>query len=406
MKLLQTAQTKNQKTITSYFSIINEINILTKKYSELAKLLQHVQKENCDGVSSGVHISGLFSKLMANADKNCGKIPEGIRFSEVIQKFATSLFIYSGPLAYDFIQHNMPLVLPSLRTIQRSVNKKYKCISDGEFRFQELLDHLDIYQCPKVVSIGEDATRVIARIDYDSHTDRLVGFVLPVDNNGLPITDSFVATSFDAIERSFSTGRISKYAFVYMAQPLNNCAPPFILACLSSDNRFDTEDVLKRWKYIYTECEKLNIEVISFGADGDSREMKSMRVSSELLLKTSNPLLQYSPSSDLPIRTMPKAWTEWFILKHPTNIFYIQDTVHITVKMKSRLLKPSILLPMGNYTAGAHYLSIIKTTFHKGEHGIRERDLNQKDKQNYDSVLHITSSSTFQLLKDIPDGLY
>jgi len=41
-------------------------------------------------------------------------------------------------------------------------------------------------------SVGEDTTRVIGRVDYDSETDRCVDFVVPV--NGLPISDSFLAT--------------------------------------------------------------------------------------------------------------------------------------------------------------------------------------------------------------------
>lgn len=53
------------------------------------------------------------------------------------------------------------------------------------------------------MSISEDATRVIGRVDYDTETDRCVGFVLPVDQHGLPLIDSFTATSFSAIESMF-----------------------------------------------------------------------------------------------------------------------------------------------------------------------------------------------------------
>ena len=55
------------------------------------------------------------------------------------------------------------------------------------------------HKAPKVVSISEDATRVISRVDYDSETDHCVGFVLPTDQHGLPLLDSFVALSFSAI---------------------------------------------------------------------------------------------------------------------------------------------------------------------------------------------------------------
>ena len=36
--------------------------------------------------------------------------------------------------------------------------------------FDELFVHLIRYNAPKIITIGEDATRLIARVDYDSET--------------------------------------------------------------------------------------------------------------------------------------------------------------------------------------------------------------------------------------------
>ena len=72
---------------------------------------------------------------------------------------------------------------------------------------------------------------------------------------------------------------MAKYAFVYMAQPLSEGIPAFCLACMGTDNKFTAHHVLKRWKYIFSECKKRGIIVVSFGADGDSRELKAMQVS-------------------------------------------------------------------------------------------------------------------------------
>ena len=60
--------------------------------------------------------------------------------------------------------------------------------------------------------------RVIARMEYEQETDRLVGFVLTLGNEDLPISDSFIAVSFKAIQDAFLTASYAKYAFVYMAQ--------------------------------------------------------------------------------------------------------------------------------------------------------------------------------------------
>ena len=47
-----------------------------------------------------------------------------------------------------------------------------------------------------IVTISEDATRIIQRVEYDPNGDKCVGFVLPLDKCGVPINNTFLATSF------------------------------------------------------------------------------------------------------------------------------------------------------------------------------------------------------------------
>ncbi len=74
--------------------------------------------------------------------------------------------------------------------------------------------------------------------------------MLPSNKAGLPDIDRFQLVSFSGLENMFKTTAISKYAYVYMAQPIKEGVPAFSLACLGTDNKFTAEDVLKRWKYI------------------------------------------------------------------------------------------------------------------------------------------------------------
>lgn len=78
--------------------------------------------------------------------------------------------------------------------------------------------------------MAEDATKVIGRVDYDGETDKCVGFVLPSDENSLPMVDSFQAVSFTAVEKMFCENAVSKYAYVYMNRPLCSNVPPMCLA--------------------------------------------------------------------------------------------------------------------------------------------------------------------------------
>ena len=212
-------------------------------------------------------------------------------------------------------------------------------MNEGEFRFDGLAAHIAQHNTVSVVSIGEDATRIICRVEYDIRTDRCVGFVLPL-KNGLPEVDSFLATSIDAIEDMFANQTSAKYAYVFMAQPLDINVPVFCLACFGTSNKFTAEHVLLRWKCIYKECESRKIKVISFGGDGDSRIMKAMRVSTGLF---SNHILQETLLSPVQQVSYPTIWSEWFWMQRPSKVVFVQYTVHIAVKLKCRLLKPSTM---------------------------------------------------------------
>ena len=77
--------------------------------------------------------------------------------------------------------------------------------------------------------------------------DCCVGFILPLNDGGLFEIDSFLATSFRAFKEMFQNLTNAKYAYVYMAQSLDQSIPAFCLACFGTDNRFIAEHVLMRW---------------------------------------------------------------------------------------------------------------------------------------------------------------
>ena len=100
-----------------------------------------------------------------------------------------------------------------------------------------------------------------------------------------------------------------------MAQPLCSNAPPFCLACVGTDNKFTAMHMMQRWNYIVTESDQRNIAVLSFGGDGDSHLMKSMKVSSSFNAPPSDPLLTHIPSTTLlDSSIIPKGWADWFYI--------------------------------------------------------------------------------------------
>ena len=132
----------------------------------------------------------LLQELVTNAAENLKRNPTQRRHTEIIKKLYIFLFM-AGPSAYDLFHKNMPLALPSLSTVWQEIHKSFNGIAEGCFQFDQLLDHLNAYSAAKVICVSEDATRVVSRIKYDPNTDRLVGFVLPVDKVYIPMPNVF-----------------------------------------------------------------------------------------------------------------------------------------------------------------------------------------------------------------------
>ena len=317
----------NQTKITEYFPLQDAVNALFENDDDFPHLFKSKIPEKSQFSTS------LFQQLLANADDNLKRNPSQRRHNEIIKKFCVSVLFMAGPSAYELLHKNIPLALPSLSTVKREIHKSFSGISEGCFQFDQLLDHLNAYSAAHVICISEDATRVVSRVEYDPNSDRLVGFVLPVDKNCIPIQDAFCATSFEQIEEIFMRESKASYAYLYMAQALSSGVPPFCLALIGSDNHFTNKTVVARWKYIVRECKLRGIHVVGVSADGDSRLLSAMRLSSKLHSVTTD--LEFNVSQILQQSSIPTAWNKWFALQEFSDMVFIQDTVHLGVKLKS-----------------------------------------------------------------------
>jgi len=81
--------------------------------------------------NSSCGLSPILKSLIKNAEKNAYAYPTQQRHSEVMTKFATALFILSGPFAYEYLHKNLQQALPSTRSIQRAIHSQYKALDEG-----------------------------------------------------------------------------------------------------------------------------------------------------------------------------------------------------------------------------------------------------------------------------------
>lgn len=338
----------------------------------------------------------LLNKLIEAADRNATRKKGGYRYEHAEKSFATYLRMVSGPLAYETIQKNLSTCLPSLSSTNRYIRQMNSPIIEGILRCNELQLFLEQRQLPKIVSISEDATRIIGRVQYDRKTNQVIGFVQPINRtNGMPVPFSFPARDVNEIMQYFDgTHKESTFLNVIMAQPIG-CeeSPAFCLMISSSDNKYTSEDVCNRWKFIIDALNGLGIVVLNISSDSDPKYNAAMRKLS--LLGNESNLFSV------------KNWYQMGMVKEITNLdefetIYTQDKTHIGTKLRNLMLKTikkEKKLLIGKYYIQQSHLKQLIDKFPKDQHNLTKSTLNPIDKQNFDSVKRICSNNVIALLR-------
>lgn len=120
---------------------------------------------------------------------------------------------------------------------------------------------------------------------------------------------------------------------------------------------------------------------MGFSADGDSRLLSSMR---------SKVNLDFSELSE-------ESLQKYF--DNVDSAVYIQDTIHIATKLRNRLLKPSIMLPMGDYQVSIAHIKMLLSLVEKDVHGLVLSDICPEDRQNFQSFEKITELRVLKSLE-------
>lgn len=299
----------------------------------------------------------FLNRLLANALRNTSRKKEGHRYDDLDKLFASYLRMIIGPMAYETLYRNLEGALPALSSANRYIRASNCHTTEGILRCDELRVYLKERKQPPVVSLSEDATRIVGKVQYDSTSNQLVGFVLPTNNkSGMPIPFAFPARNAMEIVDHFTNGNaVASFLNVVMAQPLDG-APPFCLLLYGSDNKYTADDVKKRWKYVTAELNRLGISVLTISSNSDPKYNSAMRELSTIGSRN--------------------ATIKWFSCTlHNDPPFYVQDSVHIATKMRNfllRLLRKSSSkhqFPFGRYHIRIQHLYELIERFPK-QHGL------------------------------------
>lgn len=186
-------------------------------------------------------------------------------------------FILSGRRYYEILHANFRGAFPSIRSIASKLQKYDMQLREGEIAAERLKQFLNDHNLPMVVGISEDATAVSGRREYCSKWNSIIGCSLPLLANGLPDSnEAVVKDAHDIIEKFEKFERVQS-VLVVMAQPMSTNTPPLRLCSFGTNNKFSSDDTTNRLETIVSELQKHGIKVLSYAADGDSREMMSMK---------------------------------------------------------------------------------------------------------------------------------
>lgn len=119
-------------------------------------------------------------------------------YSDAMKQFFIYIFLTGGRIAYEALATNLPL--PSGSTISRTIRKSNWHVIEGECQVNELKSFLEAHNVTPPVWLSHNATGIINWIQYDRKTNKLVGFVLPLDTTGMSKTNTYLATSTKATD--------------------------------------------------------------------------------------------------------------------------------------------------------------------------------------------------------------
>lgn len=88
-----------------------------------------------------------------------------------------------------------------------------------------------------------------------------------------------------------------------------------------------------------------------------------------------------------------------FAVDQNRKFFVIQDTTHIGTKLRNRLLKPDIILPMGNRYVSINHLRSLLNNVHKSVHGLSKTDVYPYDRMDFRSFEKITDKRVIDSLQ-------
>lgn len=247
------------KKITDFYSNQSDIEKILTENKNLSNRLKELeaQKEKSDGkIVNNIKInSNLLQELLEIATSK-KKL-----YSSNMKNYAVYIYLVGGNLLYSSISKE--LGLPSLSTVKSTLGKMESCtIEEGVPRFAGLKQYLMENGYPLLVFGSEDQTKIKEALKYDSRTNKIIGFAIPIEDNGLPSPDGVQFENINLFLLTIKKLPKASYINTIMMQPLKLNAVPYCFCIYGTKNSFTNEEVTSRWRFIKQGLSSIGITLI------------------------------------------------------------------------------------------------------------------------------------------------
>lgn len=154
---------------------------------------------------------------------------------------------------------------------------------------------------------------------------------MPFDGNGMPIKQAFPVDCPLKVQEWIKNCEIASYVYTIMAQPIISNAPSFCLLMFGTGNKFNFNDVGRRWQVTEDKLRASGIEVMGYASDGDPRLLKAMKVKNRLGVSNN----------------CPSDWKSFFFGEYAVEYPCVQDSIHVGNKLKNRFLSSEKEIKIG-----------------------------------------------------------
>lgn len=204
---------------------------------------------------------GFLANLVALAVANKSRSKHNFEYSDVVKEAALYIYVLVGHLAYSTLAKNFAGGLPGLSTVRRMLAQK-PALDNDTFRFEYIKSQMVSRNEPLYVICAEDDTKATERLRYDWNNDSIVGFQVPLNEDGVPIQGLFKFTSLEAAQSYIDNNLLATYAKIMTVRSMSGNSTIYHLVIYGTRGSDKATEVLARREYVQREFAKIGIEVV------------------------------------------------------------------------------------------------------------------------------------------------